>query len=144
MRHKIQGVIGIVPPAGRAVQRALALGGALEHPVQSNGVEVHAGHARLDHAGIGLGVNGNDDGLLHDDLFGIVQSLPAGGSIAHVLAGGAVGDDGIVLGVAENRAGIPASNPNLTPEIESQVAEVAKLVAEGTIVVQDTADGLIR
>ena len=47
------------------------------------------------------------------------------------------------LGVAEGRAGIPASNPNLTPEIEAQVAEVAKLITDGTIVVQDTADGLI-
>ena len=47
------------------------------------------------------------------------------------------------LGVAEGRAGIPASNPNLTPEIEAQVAEVAKLIADGSIVVQDTADGLI-
>ena len=47
------------------------------------------------------------------------------------------------LGVAEGRAGIPASNPNLTPEIEAQVAEVAKLIADGSIVIQDTADGLI-
>ena len=47
------------------------------------------------------------------------------------------------LGVADGRAGIPASNPNLTPEIEATVAEVAQLIADGTIVVQDTADGLI-
>ena len=50
----------------------------------------------------------------------------------------------IELGVSDGRAGIPASNPNLTPEIEAKVAEVAALVADGTIVVQDTGDGLIR
>ena len=50
----------------------------------------------------------------------------------------------LVLGVAENRAGIPASNPNLTPEIEAEVKAVAELIKNGTIVVQDTADGLIR
>ena len=47
------------------------------------------------------------------------------------------------LGVAEGRAGIPATNPNLTPEIEAQIAQVEELIANGTIVVQDTADGLI-
>ena len=47
------------------------------------------------------------------------------------------------LGVADGRAGIPATNPNLTPEIEAKVAEVAALITDGTIVVQDTADGLI-
>ena len=49
----------------------------------------------------------------------------------------------LVLGVAEDRAGIPASNPNLTPEIEATVASVAELIKDGTITVQDTADGLI-
>ena len=50
----------------------------------------------------------------------------------------------LVLGVADDRAGIPASNPNLTPEIEEEVAAVAALIREGKITVQDTADGLIR
>ena len=49
----------------------------------------------------------------------------------------------LILGVAEGRAGIPATNPNLTPEIEETVASVAELIADGTIVIQDTADGLI-
>ena len=49
----------------------------------------------------------------------------------------------LVLGVAEDRAGIPVSNPNLTPEIEAAVASVAELIKDGTITVQDTADGLI-
>ncbi len=53
------------------------------------------------------------------------------------------GGQHLVLGVAEGRAGIPASNPNLTPEIEETVASVAALIKDGTIVVQDTADGLI-
>ncbi len=53
------------------------------------------------------------------------------------------GGQHLSLGVAEDRAGIPASNPNLTPEIEATVAEVAQLIKDGTIVVQDTADGLI-
>ncbi len=58
-------------------------------------------------------------------------------------AGTFKGGQHLVLGVAENRAGIPASNPNLTPEIEAIVAEVAALIRDGSIVVQDTADGLI-
>ena len=49
----------------------------------------------------------------------------------------------LILGVAEDRAGIPATNPNLTPEIEEEVAAVAQLIKDGVIVVQDTADGLI-
>ncbi len=49
----------------------------------------------------------------------------------------------LILGVADDRAGIPATNPNLTPEIEETVASVAQLIKDGTIVVQDTADGLI-
>ncbi len=53
------------------------------------------------------------------------------------------GGQHLILGVAENRAGIPASNPNLTPEIEETVASVAELIRDGSIVVQDTADGLI-
>ncbi len=53
------------------------------------------------------------------------------------------GGQNLVLGVAEGRAGIPAVNPNLTPEIEAEVAAVAELIKDGTIVVQDTADGLI-
>lgn len=50
----------------------------------------------------------------------------------------------IELGVAEGRAGIPVSNPNLTPEIEAKVAEVAELVRSGAVVVQATGDGLIK
>lgn len=46
------------------------------------------------------------------------------------------------LGVAEDRAGIPASNPNLTPEIEAKVAEVAAKIKSGEIVVQDNGTGL--
>ncbi len=49
----------------------------------------------------------------------------------------------LILGVADDRAGIPAENPNLTPEIEETVASVAELIKNGTITVQDTADGLI-
>ncbi len=50
----------------------------------------------------------------------------------------------LTLGVADDRAGIPASNPNLTPEIEAEVAGVAELIKSGAIVVADTADGLIK
>ncbi|MBO8435380.1 MAG: BMP family ABC transporter substrate-binding protein [Spirochaetes bacterium] len=53
------------------------------------------------------------------------------------------GGQHLVLGVADDRAGIPATNPNLTPEIEETVASVAQLIKDGAIVVQDTADGLI-
>ena len=50
----------------------------------------------------------------------------------------------IELGIAEDRAGIPATNPNLTPEIEAQVAEVVALIKAGTVTVQATGDGLIK
>ena len=53
------------------------------------------------------------------------------------------GGQHLILGVADDRAGIPATNPNLTPEIEEEVASVAALIKDGSLVVQDTADGLI-
>ena len=53
------------------------------------------------------------------------------------------GGQHLVLGVADDAAGIPDTNPNLTPEIESIVSDVAELIKAGAIVVQDTADGLI-
>ena len=53
------------------------------------------------------------------------------------------GGRNLILGVADDRAGIPASNPNLTPEIEAEVREVAQLIKDGSLVIQDTADGLI-
>ena len=63
-------------------------------------MELNAFHTGLDHVGIGLGVQGNDNSLIHHDLLGIVHSAPAGLGIGDVGAGGAVGDDGIVAGVA--------------------------------------------
>ena len=48
------------------------------------------------------------------------------------------------FGVADDRAGIPATNPNLTPEIEAKVAEVAALIKAGTVVVSDNGAGLIK
>ena len=53
------------------------------------------------------------------------------------------GGRNLILGVADDRAGIPASNPNLTPEIAAEVREVAQLIKDGSLVIQDTADGLI-
>ena len=50
----------------------------------------------------------------------------------------------LTLGVADDRAGIPASNPNITPEIEAKVAEVAALIKAGTVVVRDNGAGLIK
>ena len=50
----------------------------------------------------------------------------------------------IELGIAEDRAGIPASNPNLTPEIEAQVQQVVDLIKAGEVTVQATGDGLIK
>ena len=46
--------------------------------------------------------------------------------------------------VADDRAGIPATNPNRTPEIEAKVAEVAALIKAGTVVVSDNGAGLIK
>ena len=79
--------------------------------------------------------------------FGIETSEPGPVSVRIEDRNGMVVAEGgvhLVLGAADGRAGIPASNPNLTPEIEAEVAEVAKLIADGSIVVQDTADGLIK
>lgn len=50
----------------------------------------------------------------------------------------------ITLSAAEHAVGIPADNPNLDDSVEAEVAKVEALVADGTIVVQDTADGLIK
>lgn len=50
----------------------------------------------------------------------------------------------IELGIAEDRAGIPATNPNLTPEIEAQVRSVAELIKAGEVTVQATGDGLFK
>ena len=50
----------------------------------------------------------------------------------------------LTLGVADDRAGIPETNPNLTADIEAKVAEVAELIKSGKIVVAETGDGLIK
>ena len=50
----------------------------------------------------------------------------------------------LTLGAVEGRAGIPASNPNLTPEIEATVAEVEALIKAGKVVVSDNGAGLIK
>lgn len=39
------------------------------------------------------------------------------------------------LGVAEDAVGIPKHNPNLTPEIEAEVAKVYDLIAKGSLVI---------
>ena len=50
----------------------------------------------------------------------------------------------LTLGIKEDRAGIPASNPNLTPEIEAKVAEVVELIKAGKVVISDNGNGLIK
>lgn len=71
--------------------------------------------------------------------------------VSHDLVVAAANNDGsypggqhVTYGINEDMVGIPESNPNLTPEIEAKVAEVAALVKDGTIVVSDTGDGLIK
>ena len=59
-------------------------------------------------------------------------------------AGSFKGGSLLTLGAAEDRAGIPASNPNLNADIEAKVAEVSALIKNGSVVVKDTADGLIK
>ncbi len=54
------------------------------------------------------------------------------------------GGQHVIYGIAEGMVGIPDSNPNLTPEIEAKVAEVASLVQSGKIAVQDNGNGLIK
>lgn len=50
----------------------------------------------------------------------------------------------LTLGIAENRAGIPATNPNLNADIEKIVSEVSTLVSQGKVVVAASSDGLIK
>lgn len=50
----------------------------------------------------------------------------------------------VTLGIAEGRVGIPESNPNLTPEIEAKVKEVADLIKAGKVTISDTSAGLIK
>ena len=70
-------------------------------------------------------------GVAYDMVKAAVEGKFPGGSL-------------LTLGVADDRAGIPASNPNLTPEIEAKVAEVAALIKAGTVVVRDNGAGLIK
>lgn len=73
------------------------------------------------------------------DVAGVAYDM-----VKDAVSGSYKGGQLLTLGVPEGRAGIPASNPNLTPEIEAKVAEVAALVKSGAVKVQDTADGLIK
>ena len=50
----------------------------------------------------------------------------------------------LTLGIKEDRAGIPASNPNLTPEIEAKVAGVVELIKAGKVTIADNGNGLIK
>ena len=50
----------------------------------------------------------------------------------------------LTLGIKEGRAGIPASNPNLTPEIEAKVAGVVELIKAGKVTIADNGNGLIK
>ena len=70
-------------------------------------------------------------GVAYDMVKAIVEGNYPGGTL-------------LTLGVADDRAGIPASNPNLTPEIEAIVAEVAALVKSGKVVIRDNGAGLIK
>ena len=72
----------------------------LVHTVESHGVELDAADVALDHVRARLRVDRDDDGLLHDDLFRVVQRVPAGLRVIDILAGRAVGDDRVILGVA--------------------------------------------
>lgn len=73
------------------------------------------------------------------DVAGVAYDM-----IAALQNGTYPGGELLVLGVADDRAGIPATNPNLTPEIEAAVADVAAKIKSGEIVVADTGAGLIK
>ena len=73
------------------------------------------------------------------DVTGVAYDM-----VKAVVEGNFPGGTLLTLGVADDRAGIPASNPNLTPEIEATVAEVAALVKSGKVVVRDNGEGLIK
>ena len=70
-------------------------------------------------------------GVAYDMIKALVAGTFPGGSVLN-------------LGIAEGRACIPATNPNLTPEIEAKVAEVEALIKSGAIVVSDNGAGLIK
>ena len=70
-------------------------------------------------------------GVAYDMVKAAVEGKFPGGSL-------------LTLGAVEGRAGIPASNPNLTPEIEAKVAEVDALIKAGKVVVRDSGEGLIK
>ena len=70
-------------------------------------------------------------GVAYDMIKALVEGTFPGGSVLN-------------LGIAEGRACIPATNPNLTPEIEAKVAEVEALIKSGAIVVSDNGAGLIK
>lgn len=53
------------------------------------------------------------------------------------------GGTDMLLGAATEDLGIPATNPNLSDSTMAIVAEVEQAIIAGTIVVQDTAEGLI-
>ena len=48
-----------------------------------------------------------------------------------------------LLGAAEEALGIPQENPNLRPEVQEEVFKVNELIKNGTITIQDNANGLI-
>ena len=63
-------------------------------------MELHAGNGRRDHLGIALTVQREDDCLLQNDLLCLVQSSPAALGVGAQIAGGALVNDGIVVGIA--------------------------------------------
>ena len=80
-------------------QCSAGLHGILINAVQGNGMELDAAHGGGDHLGIALGVQREDDGLIHHDLLGVVQGAPAALGIGAQITGGALGDDGVVVRV---------------------------------------------
>ena len=55
---------------------------------------------RGDHLGIALAVQGEDDRLLQNDLLCLVQGSPAALGVGAQITGGALVNDGIVVGIA--------------------------------------------
>ena len=55
---------------------------------------------RGDHLGVALAVQREDDGLFEDDLLGLIQGCPAAFGVGAQVTGGALVDDGVIVGVA--------------------------------------------
>ncbi len=66
------------------------------------------------------------------------------GMIKEKLDGTFKGGRSLLLTAKEDAVGIPANNPNLTPEVQAKVEEIYQAIKDGSIVVSDQRGDLFR